>query len=241
MFLNLYPTPRSGSILAWAPTVAQVLWGPGQHQSDGMRELYTIAAKCKRRHLKHLLRAPEWGLSVGRLKTRHWRVVVAVWTSLSLTWCVNSRMQCSGSASPTDETIASGSCCTGTDGSNTVGEERHPSQLILVPRHEEPQDEVVGFLPLLWRLPAHHVRWRSDEEAGKQCGYHRGKRRLATVIDRFKKMTISFFNPCFCVSKKYSLTTLWDFIHQKLWISHAAFSFSVNYFLYEDRNIQEMA
>lgn len=122
MFSYLYPTLKSRSILAWAPTVAQVLSGPGQHQCDGIQHLYTIITKCKRRHLKHLLCASERGLSVSRAKTRHFQVVVAVWMSLSPTWFVNSRMRCSGSASPTDETIASRSCCAGTNGSNTVSE-----------------------------------------------------------------------------------------------------------------------
>lgn len=66
--------------------------------------------------------ASEWGLSVSQAKTRHFQVVVAVWMSPSPTWFVNSRMQCSGSASPTDETIMSRSCCAGTNRLNTISE-----------------------------------------------------------------------------------------------------------------------
>lgn len=145
MFLYLYPTQKSRSILAWAPTVALVLWGPGRHQFDGIRDFYTIVTKCKRPHLKHLLWASEWGLSVSWPKTRHFQVVVAVWMSLSLTWFVNSRMQCSGSASPTGETIASRSCCKGTNGWNTVSERNIRPSYSSSPAMRNPRMKSLAF------------------------------------------------------------------------------------------------
>lgn len=47
-------------------------------------------------------------------------------------------------------------------------------QLVLVSRHEEPKDEVDGFLAVVWSLSAHQVGRRSDKEAGKECRYEAG-------------------------------------------------------------------
>ena len=40
--------------------------------------------------------------------------------------------------------------------------------LLLVYCHEETQNKVDGFLPVMWCLSAHHVGGWSDEEAGKE-------------------------------------------------------------------------
>lgn len=79
--------------------------------------------------------------------------------------------------------IPSGSCWTVScrsrlAASRTSGRESTPNptdvtkncwhRLLLVSCHEETQNEVDGFLPVVWCLPAHHVGRRSDEEARKE-------------------------------------------------------------------------
>lgn len=91
--------------------------------------------------------------------------------------------------SPIDDRMPSGSCHTVSDRVGSVASSKpgwewtpnptevtreHRPRLLLVSCHEETQDKVDSFLPVVWCLSAHHVWRRSDEEAGKERCYEAG-------------------------------------------------------------------
>lgn len=86
--------------------------------------------------------------------------------------------------------------------------------LVVVCRHEEPQDEVDGFLSVMTRLPAGHVGRRSDEEAGEESSW-KHKTVHINICYRYSKscLLLSFF-----IQSQYLFIYLYYIFQESLFV-----------------------